>query len=370
MFWPGITKDVEENIRHCYACTKHQNSNQKEPLLPHDIPRLPWEKIGCDLFYKSGEYYLITVDYYSRFFEVDRVGSNAYAHQIVSCLKKQFAQYGIPSVLVSDNSPQFTSALFQKFIKDLEIAHKTSSPNFPQSNGLAERTVQTAKDILTKTDLAGDDFELAMLEYRNTPVDRLASPAQMLMSRNLRSIVPCTGELLSPKIVHHGEFVQNRKKQQSRQRKYHDRQSKELKPLQVGQPIQAQIQGKTWQSGTIVRADKLPRSYIIETNEGGTYRRNRRHIKVLCHSNRSPDAAEALETPHGESMGNPHAEALTSSPITAFAALTPPPKTPDLNSRPTSHDLRPAFHTPIPIPSTSRTTHADLQGDPYSTRSG
>ena len=98
-------------------------------------------------------------------------------YSIVSGLKKQFARYGIPSVLVSDNGPQFTSALFQKFLKDWEIAHKTSSPNFPQSNGLAERTVQTAKDILTKTDLTGDDFKLAMLEYRNTPVNGLASPA-------------------------------------------------------------------------------------------------------------------------------------------------------------------------------------------------
>ena len=115
-------------------------------------------------------------------------------------------------VLVSNNGLQFTSALFQKFIKDWEIAHKPSSPNFPQSNGLAERPVQTAKDILTKTDLTGDNFKLAMLKYRNTPVDGLASPVQMLMSRNLRSIVPCTGELLSPKIVHHGEFVQNREK--------------------------------------------------------------------------------------------------------------------------------------------------------------
>ncbi|KAK2713127.1 hypothetical protein QYM36_011729 [Artemia franciscana] len=84
----------------------------------------------------------------------------------------------------------------------------------------------------------------------------------------------------------------------------------------------------------------------------------------------SPDAAEALETPNGKSMGNPHAEALTSSPITAFAALTPPPKTPDLKSWATSHDLSPAFHAPIPVPSTSRTTHADLQGAPYSSRSG
>ncbi|KAK2705982.1 hypothetical protein QYM36_016114 [Artemia franciscana] len=106
-------------------------------------------------------------------------------------------------------------------------------------------------------------------------------------------------------------------------------------------------------------ADALSRLYLPEED-----------TETQMEIESSPDAAEALETPHGESMGNPHAEALTSSPITAFAALTPPPKTSDLNSRPASHDLSPAFHTPIPVPSTSRTTHADLQGAPYSTRSG
>ncbi|KAK2711693.1 hypothetical protein QYM36_012711 [Artemia franciscana] len=106
-------------------------------------------------------------------------------------------------------------------------------------------------------------------------------------------------------------------------------------------------------------ADALSRLYLPEEDT---------ETQVEIES--SPDAAEALETPHGESKGNPHAEALTSSPITAFAALTPPPKTPDLNSRPTSHDLSPAFHTPIRVPSTSHTTHADLQGALYSTRSG
>ncbi|KAK2721184.1 hypothetical protein QYM36_003454 [Artemia franciscana] len=106
-------------------------------------------------------------------------------------------------------------------------------------------------------------------------------------------------------------------------------------------------------------ADALSRLYLPEED-----------TETQMEIESSPDAAETLETPHGESKGNPHAEALTSSPITAFAALTPPPKTPDLNSRPTSHDLSPAFHTPIPVPSTSRTTHADLQGALYSTRSG
>ena len=57
-----------------------ENSNQRELLMPHDIPHLTWEKIGCDIFYKKGEYCLITIDYYSRFFKVNRLGCNAYAH--------------------------------------------------------------------------------------------------------------------------------------------------------------------------------------------------------------------------------------------------------------------------------------------------
>ncbi|KAK2702069.1 hypothetical protein QYM36_019318 [Artemia franciscana] len=61
-------------------------------------------------------------------------------------------------------------------------------------------------------------------------------------------------------------------------------------------------------------ADALSRLYLPEED-----------TETQIEIESSPNAAEALETPHGESKGNPHAEALTSSPITAFAALTPPP---------------------------------------------
>ena len=363
IFWPRMTKDIEEYIKHCYACTRLQNSNQKEPLRPHDIPDLPWEKIGCDLFYKNGEYFLITVDYYSRFFEVDRLGSSTYAHQIIPYLKKHFARYGIPRMLITDNGPQFTSSVFQKFISDWEISHTTSSPHFPQSNGLAERSVQTAKDILSKTDIAGNDFELALLEYRNTPVDGLASPSQLLMSRNLRSIVPCTKELLAPKTINHKQFRQNRMKQQSRQSKYYDRQSKQLKPLQIGQPVQAQIHGKLWQAGIVKRADVNPRSYIVETNDGATYRRNRRHIKIVCQQPQSPDATTTEEIPHTDTPTTPLSLSETMP--------TPVPRTPDENRlKPFTRVHSPTFNRPIPVPSTSHVTHTELHDTPYITRTG
>ena len=58
--------------------------------------------------------------------------------------------------------------------------------------GLAEKSVQMDKDILRKTNIAVNNFELMLLEYRDTQVDGLASLFQLLMSRNFRSIVLCT----------------------------------------------------------------------------------------------------------------------------------------------------------------------------------
>ena len=43
--------------------------------MSHDIPDRPWAKVGTDLFAKDGRDYLITVDYYSNFWEVDLLPS-------------------------------------------------------------------------------------------------------------------------------------------------------------------------------------------------------------------------------------------------------------------------------------------------------
>ena len=67
----------------------------------------------------------------------------------------------------------------------------TSSPNYAQSNGLAERNVQTIKNLLKKAKEGMKDEQLALLEFRNTPISGLQeSPAQLLMSRRLRSTLP------------------------------------------------------------------------------------------------------------------------------------------------------------------------------------
>ena len=64
-------------------------------------------------------------------------------------MKEVFAPNGIPSVIVSDNGPQFVSAEFSVFATMWHFDHKTSSPHHHQSNGKAENAIKTVKHLFS-----------------------------------------------------------------------------------------------------------------------------------------------------------------------------------------------------------------------------
>lgn len=71
VFWPGMNKQIEELVNNCSTCCKYQHNAPKEPMQPHPIPERPWEREGADLFEFNRKNYIILVDYYSGFIEVD-----------------------------------------------------------------------------------------------------------------------------------------------------------------------------------------------------------------------------------------------------------------------------------------------------------
>ena len=99
----------------------------------------------------------------------------------------------------SDCGPQNTSADFRKFAEEWGFTHQKSSPHYQQSNGLAERFVQSVKRLLQKAKQDGKDPYLSLLANRNTPFENIGSPAQLLMNRRLRSTIPTTKKQLKPK---------------------------------------------------------------------------------------------------------------------------------------------------------------------------
>ncbi|CAB3985896.1 Hypothetical predicted protein [Paramuricea clavata] len=132
----------------------------------------------------------------------------------------------------------------------------------PQANGLAERTVQTIKDLLVKSKKDQRDSYLNMLEYRNAPIDDVGSPAQLLMNRRLRSGIPQTISHLKPRVPDSVKVKKKLNLNQHKQKFYYDRQSKSLTKLHEGDRIRVRMKG-SWKPGVVTREEQTPRSYRI-----------------------------------------------------------------------------------------------------------
>ena len=104
---------------------------------------------------------------------------------------------------------------FKDFIRDWQIDHRITSSTNAQSNGQAERFVQTVKNSLTKAMEGGEDLHLAILSYITTPLNHsLPSPAELLNCRKFRCLLPL--QLQQPKhIQRHRKVMQEMKNQQA-----------------------------------------------------------------------------------------------------------------------------------------------------------
>ena len=54
LYWPGMNADMKDYISRFERCRNFEISNQKETLMPHELPSRPWEKVGTDLFSLDG----------------------------------------------------------------------------------------------------------------------------------------------------------------------------------------------------------------------------------------------------------------------------------------------------------------------------
>ena len=114
VWWPGISKDLEQAVRSCAFCNKHRSAQRKEPLMATPMPECPWERVGADLCDHGGKQYLVVVDYFSRYLEIVHLDSTT-SNVVIGKLKNMFARWGIPNEFVSDNGPQFASLAFREF---------------------------------------------------------------------------------------------------------------------------------------------------------------------------------------------------------------------------------------------------------------
>ena len=274
VWWPAINTQIQQTVSACEHCQVNRPSQGKEPLIPTELPDRPWLRIGVDICEYNKKMYMVGVDYYSRYMEIIHM-PNITSATTIATLKNMFARWGIPEEVISDNATTFMSQDFQSFAKESGFRHITSSPHFPQSNGEAERAVQTAKKILRQPDPS-----LALMTYRATPHSATGySPAELIMGRKMRTTLPIASENLKPKWPDHDKVKVNDQQAKENNAYYHDRGSRPLPPLRVGDTVRMKTShDKTWsEPGTVIQQHDTPRSYIVST-PSGTYRRNRSHL--------------------------------------------------------------------------------------------
>ena len=323
VYWPSMYEAIEHEVKKCPVCNKYGKGNQKEPMIPHDVPNRPWEKLGADYFSFAGKDYLLIVDYFSKYPEVIHMNSKT-AEATVKMMRQIFSRHGIPNTLVADNMP-FNSKAFKQFAKDWDFSVVTSSPNYAQSNGLAERNVQTIKNLLRKAKEGMKDEQLALLEFRNTPITGLQeSPAQLLMSRRLRSTLPMTASMLQPHI--NENVKQKLKHRQTTQKRHYDKTAKKLPTLQPNDTVR--YQGKqSWKPAMVLNHHPAPRSYNITTAEGTVLRRNRRQLK------KTHEEPPNVTTTIDDSFSNDDSASAANSQMPPMINVDPPPTSRPLNEK-------------------------------------
>ena len=295
VYWPRMNKEIEEYIMKCSTCREHESQQAKEPLISHEVPDLPWSKIATDLFEVDGKDYLVTTDYYSNYFEVDRL-SDKKSKEVITKIKQHLARHGLPNVLISDNGPPFNSAEFARFAEQYEFEHLTSSPGYPQSNGKAENSVKTAKRLIMKAKEDQKDPFLSLLDWRNTPSEGIgSSPVQRLFNRRTRTKLPTSKNLLKPAIP---EVSERLKKRKDLQKQYYNKSTKDLCELKPGQIVRIKPFGnqKIWKKAKVDQKIGI-RSYQVITQEGTILRRNLRHIRLSREDQIERNKPELLPRP-------------------------------------------------------------------------
>ena len=97
----------------------------------------PWEVVGADIFMLNNKTLLYIVDYYRKFPIVKKVAGLP-AGDLVQMIKLIYAECGLAIKIASDADTNFTSEIFKKFCRRMNIQQSIKSSYHHQRNGQVE----------------------------------------------------------------------------------------------------------------------------------------------------------------------------------------------------------------------------------------
>lgn len=149
VWWKNINEDIENFVSSCATCQQTQNSRNARDTVEWPETTRPFERIHVDFFHFENSTFLVIVDSFSKFIDVKEMNKTNAAN-LIAKMREFFAYFGLPDQIVSDNGPPFGSKEFVEFGELNGIKMTRIPPYHPESNGLAERAVQTIKKVFKK----------------------------------------------------------------------------------------------------------------------------------------------------------------------------------------------------------------------------
>ena len=209
VYWPRIDFDIENLCRKCTSCGQFQNKPDKPSIHPWMMPKKPWSRLHLDHAINFlGRNWLVLVDAYSKYPCFHPTTSTS-SKSTTAILEQEFAHFGYPHTLVTDNATTFMSQEFQAWCKQRGIVHLTGAPYHPATNGAAERLIQSFKQALRKSSLPPKEaLQEFLMQYRRIPFASGLSPSELLNGRRIRTKI----DTLVPSIPH---LLQGRQSRQA-----------------------------------------------------------------------------------------------------------------------------------------------------------
>jgi len=94
-----MSAEIKDYMSSCLVCNTLRSVQCQEPLSSHDIPNWPWSKVATDLFAFNGDNYIMAVDYYSNFLEVDCLRSTS-SSVVIQSLKVKYSLQGMAYLML------------------------------------------------------------------------------------------------------------------------------------------------------------------------------------------------------------------------------------------------------------------------------
>ena len=195
---------------------------------------------------------------------------------IANDMQSIFPKYRWPNTLETDNGPCYTSKEFQILMQSMSVNHLTSSPHYPQSNGLSEKYVGIIKTLFHKAKEEGQSPYTALMVYRNTPLNGILwSPMQILQGRQARTDLPLSHTAKVQMGINHApqptaEILCVKDKLLSLPT--HD--------IPIGQNVMyREPNDKRWYQPTVIQQLPEKRSYLIRMKDNIVYRKTQVHLK-------------------------------------------------------------------------------------------